>query len=699
MSNTPHSPEGPIRVGHVEVDLTSGELRRAGLCTILPEQPLRILRLLLQRPGDLVTRDALRGELWSDDTFVDFEHGLNSAIKRLRDLLGDSAESPQYVETVPRRGYRLVAPVESSPAASASMESRETQPRGRSPRQRRRRLALAFVAAASLGAVAWQAAAWVQSHSAVGPASSNIVAVAVFANRTGDETLSELGRLASHRVIGAIGRVEAAAVLPETIPVGWQAPGSRGTRRERGRNAALVVEGAYYLRGDRLEFQPNVVDGLTGKLLYSAPPVSGARHQPDDALVHVAQLVAGAVAVHFDNAFGGLSLTSAPPVLDAYLEYQAGRELFERDYDRLLAHLQRAERLSPDFLLPRLTLAMAYDNLGDAERTHAQMASITANAARLTTAERLLVEYLSQSLARRPAEALRTLLDLETLAPDSWIVNYGIQMESLVANRPDVGIAAFDRLALDDRNLRFNGWRLNALARALHDTGFHRRELQAVRQARAYEPTNVVSAAGEVRALAALGRVREVDRIVNDSLAMAASPAGADVVMEQAARELLAHGHSQAARAVAGRAADWLRARPHAEAVRPQARLRLGRLLYLAERPAESILELERLVGESDALLEAVGNLGAISARLGRRERALEMSERLRTWPVREVFGQQMFWRACIAAELGDDATAVDLLRDALAQGHYFGLPIHQNPHFAPLRDFFPFLELSRPQK
>jgi DNA-binding winged helix-turn-helix (wHTH) protein len=75
----------------------------------LPDQPLTILLALLEWPGGLVTRDALRQQLWPDNTFVDFEHGLNAAVKRLRDTLGDSADAPQFVETVPRRGYRFIA--------------------------------------------------------------------------------------------------------------------------------------------------------------------------------------------------------------------------------------------------------------------------------------------------------------------------------------------------------------------------------------------------------------------------------------------------------------------------------------------------------------------------------------------------------------------------------------------------------------
>jgi TolB-like protein/DNA-binding winged helix-turn-helix (wHTH) protein len=103
---------GVARFGPYEVDVRSGELRKFGIRVKLGEQPLKILILLMERAGELVTRDELRSQLWSDDTFVDFDHGLNSAVQRLRESLSDTAEKEQWVETVPRRGYRFVAPVE-----------------------------------------------------------------------------------------------------------------------------------------------------------------------------------------------------------------------------------------------------------------------------------------------------------------------------------------------------------------------------------------------------------------------------------------------------------------------------------------------------------------------------------------------------------------------------------------------------------
>jgi DNA-binding winged helix-turn-helix (wHTH) protein len=103
--------EDVIRFGLFELDLKAGQLTRNGTKLRLPQQPLQLLAMLLERPGEIITRDELRQRLWSSDVFVDFDHGLNKSIQKLRDALGDSAASPRYIETIPRVGYRFIAPV------------------------------------------------------------------------------------------------------------------------------------------------------------------------------------------------------------------------------------------------------------------------------------------------------------------------------------------------------------------------------------------------------------------------------------------------------------------------------------------------------------------------------------------------------------------------------------------------------------
>ena len=127
MSTPPRSfPPKIIRFAVFEVDLAAGELRRNGVRVRLQEQPFQILAYLLDRPGEVVTREELREKLWPADTFVDFDHSLNTAINKLREALGDSASNPRYVETLARRGYRFLAPLQTGTAKTQG--SPEAQP-------------------------------------------------------------------------------------------------------------------------------------------------------------------------------------------------------------------------------------------------------------------------------------------------------------------------------------------------------------------------------------------------------------------------------------------------------------------------------------------------------------------------------------------------------------------------------------------
>ena len=115
-----HSSPAPVVFGPFEVNAHTGELRKRGVRVRLSGQPFHILLLLLAKPGELVTREELREQLWSDGTFVDFEHGVNAAINKLRRALDDSAEHPRYIETAPGRGYRFIGTLEREPDAVRS---------------------------------------------------------------------------------------------------------------------------------------------------------------------------------------------------------------------------------------------------------------------------------------------------------------------------------------------------------------------------------------------------------------------------------------------------------------------------------------------------------------------------------------------------------------------------------------------------
>ena len=113
-----------VRFAEYEADLRSGELRRQGHRLRLQEKPFQVLSALLARPGELVTREELRQSLWPADTFVDFEHGLNTAVNKVREALRDSANDPRFIETLPRRGYRFIGQIDSGKANAAENATR-----------------------------------------------------------------------------------------------------------------------------------------------------------------------------------------------------------------------------------------------------------------------------------------------------------------------------------------------------------------------------------------------------------------------------------------------------------------------------------------------------------------------------------------------------------------------------------------------
>src|SRR6266568_1062355 len=130
-----HPSRGAVRFGVFEVDLRAGELRKQGVKIKLQEQPFHLLQMLLEHPGEIVTREELRGRIWPADTFVDFDQGLNNAIKRLRESLSDSAENPRFIETVPRHGYRFIGNLGATPGGIKSLAVLPLENLSRDPEQ------------------------------------------------------------------------------------------------------------------------------------------------------------------------------------------------------------------------------------------------------------------------------------------------------------------------------------------------------------------------------------------------------------------------------------------------------------------------------------------------------------------------------------------------------------------------------------
>jgi DNA-binding winged helix-turn-helix (wHTH) protein len=189
-----------VRLGNFEANLRSGELRKHGLKIRVPGQPFKILAALVERPGEVVTREDLRSSLWPSETFVDFEHRLNSAIKKLREALGDSADQPLYIETLPRVGYRFIAPVDGAgpdtavdalPAPVTNVSAPGTTPErvashhGRSPATWWKAIPV-LAAILILGALAFS-----YIHRSPALTDKDTIVLADFDNKTGDPVLDD----------------------------------------------------------------------------------------------------------------------------------------------------------------------------------------------------------------------------------------------------------------------------------------------------------------------------------------------------------------------------------------------------------------------------------------------------------------------------------------------------------------------------
>jgi eukaryotic-like serine/threonine-protein kinase len=174
-----------LRFGTFEVDICAGELRRQGVKIKLREQPFQILSVLLQRPGEVVSREELRSQLWSADTFVDFDNSLNTSMNKLREALGDSAESPRFIETLPRRGYRFIAPVVSVNGNPTAILAAGTG--GVSTRRWRILVPTAIIAlvALTIGGFYWS------SRQGLQLTENDTIVLADFSNTTGDAVFDD----------------------------------------------------------------------------------------------------------------------------------------------------------------------------------------------------------------------------------------------------------------------------------------------------------------------------------------------------------------------------------------------------------------------------------------------------------------------------------------------------------------------------
>ena len=208
--------DGRVRFGLFEFDADTGALSREGVPVRLQPQPARVLAILVTHAGDVVTRDTLRQEVWSDGTFVDFERGLNFCVAQIRSALGDAADSPRFIETLPRRGYRFIAPIHET----RSQPERSAKSVARSGLYVTALVGLTLVTAA-LVAGAWRAA----SEDA-----RVRIAVVPFDNETGMEEFDRIARGVADATVARLStpeRVAAFSVIGNAAAL--QQPGPSGT--------------------------------------------------------------------------------------------------------------------------------------------------------------------------------------------------------------------------------------------------------------------------------------------------------------------------------------------------------------------------------------------------------------------------------------------------------------------------------------
>lgn len=267
------------RFGDFAFDPSSGELQRHGLKVRLQEQPFQVLMLLLARPGEVVTREQVRQALWPGDTFVDFDAGLNSAIKRLRDALGDSADQPRFVETIPRRGYRFVAPVEapSVPAPAPPVTEVPATPAAATPvpaqPARRSRFAGATAASAALAVVVVVLAVgvtrdrWRGDRS--GPVAITSIAVLPFENLSGDREQEYFVDGMTDAIITKLAQVRALRVISRTSITQYQRTDKLLPRIAEDLNVDAVVEGTVMRSGDRVRVTAQLIHAPTDRHLWA----------------------------------------------------------------------------------------------------------------------------------------------------------------------------------------------------------------------------------------------------------------------------------------------------------------------------------------------------------------------------------------------------------------------------------------------
>ena len=362
---------GRVLFGTFELDLSTGELRSTGTPdpnhkVLLREQVFQVLRMLLEREGKIVTREEIRSRLWPADTVVDFDRSINETIKTLRRALGDSAVNPRYIETLARRGYRLMLPVqylEPTPetALEADREQREQSSAETSentarvqrqirPRWWKRAIALASVVILVGGYISW----W---HFRSTPLPTKIMlAVLPFENLTGDPNKEYIADGLTEETISQLGRLnpEQLGVIARTSVMGYKHKDERLDQIGRDLSVQYVLENSLRESGDHLRFTAQLIQVKDQTHLWSHDYDYLAKnilYVQDD----VAKVVAREIRLRLTSKQQAELAQSHPVNPEAFDAYLQGYYFFQRntdkDTDMAAKYYERATQLDPSYAL------------------------------------------------------------------------------------------------------------------------------------------------------------------------------------------------------------------------------------------------------------------------------------------------------------------------------------------------------------
>jgi len=350
-----------IRFSAFEVNLDTGELRQRGQKVKLQEQPFQVLAALLERPGDVVTREELRRKLWPADTFVDFDHSLNAAIKRLRDALGESAERPVFIETMAKRGYRFICPSNMDPIIQAPHSSLALPIRSLSRRHVLFLGGILFVTLSLVLGLNWERLSGTRTDAREKPITS--LAVLPLENLSRDSQQEYFSDGMTEALTDDLSKITTLRVVSHRSAVRYKATRKTLAEIARELNVDGVIEGSVQRSGNRVRIRTELLDARRDQHLWGQ---TYERELGDVLMLQndVAQAIAE--RIHARLAPQQQSRVRSRPGVnpEAYEDYLKGR-FYGADVTGTRAALKQAQGYYEDAIRKDPTFALAYVGLAD----------------------------------------------------------------------------------------------------------------------------------------------------------------------------------------------------------------------------------------------------------------------------------------------------------------------------------------------